>query len=328
MRLVNLIQEREQEQNPLSIVSESTVLPVAGQEEMNLENADKLLHTAIEEVNRVINAVMQRQLFELDTLNGVAGDIVRSLNADDSLVARIIGMYSQTAVEARHFVRVAVLGLKVSQGLEFTDDERHRLTLAGLVHDVGMLVLPDSIRNKRGRLSTEEFGEIKKHPLYGYQIFRALGEKYDWLARVALEEHEKEDGTGYPRALKGNAIHPFAKIIHLSDIYEALISARPDRRGFSPLEAVKLLIKREKHTFPAELIKALVKQLSAYPVGTLVKLNSNEVGRVVSINPLSPMRPTVEILIDNAGRKLEDKRRVDLFRDTLLHINDTVRALE
>jgi HD-GYP domain-containing protein (c-di-GMP phosphodiesterase class II) len=186
-----------------------------------------------------------------------------------------------------------------------------------------MLGISRAVLAKPDELSADERARIREHPEAGFEVLRTLGPEYEWVANVALQEHEREDGSGYPKGLKGDEIHEYAKIIGLADEFEALTHPRPyrKRRRF-PSEAVKELITEERRRFPDRILKGLICGLSTAPVGSLVRLNTNETARVVATNRRFPLRPVVEIILDVAGEPVQPPRRIDLTTNTLLYITD------
>jgi hypothetical protein len=198
--------------------------------------------------------------------------------------------------------------------------------LAGLVHDIGLFAVPPSVVTKSGKLTSEERTLIEQHPELGHQLLKKLGGEWQWLALVVRQAHERYNGRGYPNRLKGRDIHEFAQIIGAVDVFDALVTPRPYRRRFFPHEAVRELLVAERSAFPREIIKALVEQLSAYPLGTLVRLTTGEVGSVVGINVQFPLRPIVEVVTDSMAGSGADKREIDLSLSPLVSIIETVES--
>jgi hypothetical protein len=171
-------------------------------------------------------------------------------------------------------------------------------------------------------LTQDERTLIEQHPELGYQAIRKAGSKYDWLAQVVSQAHERWNGQGYPNKLKGRQIGEFAQIIGVVDIFDALVSPRGYRRRFFPHEAVRELMVAERTAFPREIVKALVEQLSAYPLGTSVRLTTGEVGSVMCINTRYPLRPVVWIEGDAAYG--QEGRQLDLSLTPLVSIIETL----
>ena len=187
-----------------------------------------------------------------------------------------------------------------------------------------MYKIPEKIVNKKGKLTKEESELIKKHPQFSYEILLKMGKSFRWLAEIALQIHERYDGSGYPRGLKGKEISEYAFIIGLVDMYIAMIRHRPYREKFIQTEAIKSILEIGKGKFPPYIVKAFLNQITLFPINTYVRLNNNAIGRVISTDENKPMRPTVEIIFDSRGRRLSNPQIVDLRDSPLLHITDTI----
>jgi HD-GYP domain-containing protein (c-di-GMP phosphodiesterase class II) len=220
-------------------------------------------------------------------------------------------------------VNVCILAVKFGLELDYTKEELRQLSLAALLHDVGMTRLPDGLVEKNGPLNPVERASLGRHSEEGSQIIMGLGSEYSWLAEVIIQIHERVDGSGYPKALKGTEVHEYAQVVGLADVYESLVHHRPFRRRLSPLEALKEILSRERTAFPDRVLKALIQALSPYPVGSLVRLNTGEVGRVVAKDKDRPLRPVVEVLV-RGGKRLEESMVTDLSQSPLLNIQDSL----
>jgi HD-GYP domain-containing protein (c-di-GMP phosphodiesterase class II) len=143
------------------------------------------------------------------------------------------------------------------------------------------------------------------------------------VAIVARHEQERQDGSGYPQGLKGDQIHEHAKVVGLADVYESLTHKRSYQKIRVPLDAVKEIVTTNRHMFPTRILKGLIQGLSTFPVGSLVRLNSKEIVRVVATNPAFPMRPVVEIIAGPKGERLASPRRVDLAQNSLVYITES-----
>jgi hypothetical protein len=254
----------------------------------------------------------------MGAISTLAKDIADSIGHNDQLVVQALAGPSGSTL-ITNLVNVSILATKVGSGLGYYGKELERLTLAGLVHDIGLFAVPQSVVTKSGRLTREERTLIEQHPELGYQLVRKLGPEWEWLAKIVRQAHERWNGRGYPNRLKGRDIHEMAQIIGAVDVFDALVTPRPYRRRFFPHEAVRELLVAERSAFPREIVKAVVEQLSAYPLGTLVRLTTGEVGSVVDINVQFPLRPIVAI--ESEG---QERREIDLSLSPLVSIIETV----
>lgn len=228
-----------------------------------------------------------------------------------------------------HPLDVTFVALRMAQGMGYDAGNLLDLGLAAFLENVGMYRVPDAILGKEGPLDEQEMAVIKGHPETSRQILSKLGEDHQWLADVALEIHERSDGSGYPKGLKGDEISETASIIGLADTYVAMIKHRPYRDKYLQTDAIKLIIKEEKGLFPVKVLKVFLDHISLFPVNTLVRLNNKSIGRVVSTDHNQPLRPIIELICDGHGAKLKDRQVIRLCDNPLLHIAESIdeRAL-
>lgn len=287
--------------------------------------ATDLYHRAEQLLTAAASSIQRQDGMDLRTFSDLAAEISDSVGRDDQLVVQALAGPSGSTL-VTNLVNVSILARKVGAGLGYYGQELHRLTLAGLVHDIGLFAVPPSIVTKSGRLNREERTLIEQHPELGYQLLHKQGSEWDWLAQVVRQAHERWNGQGYPNRLKGRAISELAQIIGAVDVFDALVTPRPYRRRFFPHEAVRELLIAERTAFPREIVKALVEQLSAYPLGTLVRLTTGEIGTVVRINSRFPLRPVVEITGATGEASGQEIRELDLSRAPLVSIIETLEA--
>ncbi len=297
-----------------------TDIPVV--ESKDEDESEKLYKDALNVLVSSLKLFLEKDEIDIHGIEDVADEFIRNLqNPSSSLIAKALFYKSASFNLIQHQVDVGVLSLKVGMALGVTGDKLRQLLVGAMLHDIGFAKIPREIIEKQGELTESEMKEIKKHPEYSKQyILEALGGDYEWLAEIVNREHERLDGSGYPHGLNGKEIGITAEIIGISDIYEALTHTRPQRARMTPFDAVKLLINSYKNLFSKDVLKALVSEWSAFPLGSYVLLSSNKVGKVINVNPLSPLKPKVKVIYDSKGNKLEKEEIIDLNRDTLLYI--------
>jgi HD-GYP domain-containing protein (c-di-GMP phosphodiesterase class II) len=227
-----------------------------------------------------------------------------------------------------HSVEVAFASLLVGRGMGYDVKRLLELGLAAFLENVGMYTVPGAILQKQSKLEESELERIKQHPEISYQILSRLGERYRWLAEVAQQVHERADGSGYPKGLRGEDISELASIIGLTDTYVAMVRKRPYRDKFLQPDAIKFILKEAKSQFPARILKAFLNYISLFPLHTCVKLNNRSIGRVISTNKNQPLRPTVELIYDSLGKKIEKRELIRLSDNPLLYVVETLDEKE
>jgi HD-GYP domain-containing protein (c-di-GMP phosphodiesterase class II) len=223
-----------------------------------------------------------------------------------------------------NMVNVAACSIVLGATMGLPRENLVEIGLAGLFHDIGKFRIPEEILFKTASLNEEERGVIRTSPYESHAILEPLGGKYGYLAVCALHVMEKLEGSGYPQGLQGNAIHPYAQIIGLVDVYEAMTHSRPHRPKMLHFHAVKEMLKVYKHAFQGELFKALLTRFAFFPVASYVKLNSGAVGEVIQTYPDHPFRPKVAVIVDAQGKRILVPRVIDLREQHVLYAVDAV----
>jgi len=272
------------------------------------------------EVAQVLQSIKEKRPIDPLPLRDYIPRITDAVKKEEYLFLKAIQRKRYASWLISHSVNVAIFAIKVGIGLKYDHDKLTRLGLAALLHDVGMSAVPNNILFKHGKLTPDEYEVVKEHPLHGYKLLRHLETEYPYLPEVALQEQEREDGSGYPQGLTGENIHEFAKIIGIVDVFEALVHGRAYREGFITYNAIQKIIEQRAKQFNIKYVRALINSVTMFPVGSLVKLSTEEIARVVSVNSLRPMRPVVEILTDASGIKLKAPIRLNLEEEPLIYI--------
>jgi len=278
---------------------------------------------ACHELQGIKQAVQTKQPWTLDGLARIAAGVVASLGANDKLVQTVLRQDTGDYLVS-NAVSVAIVSVKIAEALRCESAKLEQVALAGLLHDLGMFALSDSLVYKTGTLTEEELQHIKEHPQQGAHLFKDVGKAYPWVERVILQEHERWDGSGYPNRLAGDQIDEMALIIGLADVFDALMNSRPYRSGVSPHRAIRALLVNGKTAFPHHLLKALVDQLSIYPLGTTVRLNTGETGVVSQLNRQYPLRPILQVSQQAVSGHVPVSKIVDLRAETSVHIVEVV----
>ncbi|MGQ0666777.1 MAG: HD domain-containing phosphohydrolase [Nitrospiraceae bacterium] len=274
------------------------------------------------ELTDLAAAVQSQRPLRVDRVESLATSLVSLLKQDDQLVVEALSGPGGSSL-ITNLINVGILGTKIGIGLGYYGKELERLAFAGLLHDIGLFAVPNSLITKAGRLTHDERALIEQHPELGYQVIHRIGSEYHWLAQLIRQAHERFNGQGYPKRLKGRQISEMAQILGVVDVFDALVSERPYRKRLLPYKAVRELLVAERSTFPREILKALVEQLSVYPLGTTVRLTTGEVGTVVRVNSRYPLRPVVKVEEKN-GSDGPAPRQVDLSLTPLVSVVETL----
>jgi putative nucleotidyltransferase with HDIG domain len=193
-----------------------------------------------------------------------------------------------------HCINVALMSNILGQWLRWDENEIAVVTQAGLFHDIGKILIPDSIITKPGKLTESEYTLVQTHPQRGYEVLRPLNVS-SHVKNAALMHHERCDGSGYPLHLKGPQIDKFAKVVAITDVYDAMTSARYYRSPLCPFIAISMFEEEGFQKYDAEIILCFLQNIvNTYLLNT-VRLNTGEVGEIIFINKTSLSRPTIKV---------------------------------
>jgi HD-GYP domain-containing protein (c-di-GMP phosphodiesterase class II) len=200
------------------------------------------------------------------------------------------------------------LGISISLRRELLE----RLGIGGFLHDIGKVLIPDSILSKPGKLSREELAVIQQHPISGARILRNAPEMPENAAIVAFEHHINYDLSGYPSLVRRRPLSVYSMTVRIADYYDAMTALRPYRKPMMPADVLKSMPALSGRDFEPRLLSQFVKVLGTYPVGSLVRLDTNELAIVYSVNSEDPERPIVKLIAANKDRRLIPGEVVDL----------------
>lgn len=264
---------------------------------------------------------------DVELCRGLATRLVQESERSNRLLLR--GVRPYPLGESDHdAANVAIFSIKIGQGLNYDAEQLTALAMAALCHEVGMSCVPSEVATAQGAYSKKQWAELKRHPEHAFKILSKLGTEYAWLAEAVYQEHERERGQGYPRGLKGDDICEFAKITGLADTYESLSHQRFFRKAFIAFDALREIIGMRNKYFAPHIIRALVSEVSVFPLESYVLLNTAETARVVRTNPDNLLRPVVVVEYDAASQKLKRPKMIDLASKPLLYVTKPVDESE
>ena len=215
-----------------------------------------------------------------------------------------------------HCLNVAFICIFIGKWLNYTKDPIKDVLQAGLLHDVGKCRIPEQILNKPSSLTEEEFNQMKKHPVLGYNILEGVADVRPTTALAALEHHEKINGKGYPYGLKDDEIHPYGKITAIADIFDAMTSNRVYHRKSSPFQVFGTLENLMNGSLDTRFVLVFLQNLAGYYIGDRVRLSNGEEGTIVYINPKAISKPVIQA--NNGILNLDEQSYRDLYISDIL----------
>ena len=238
--------------------------------------------------------------------------LIEELLDNENLIISLADIRSADSYTFDHSLTVTLLSLILAMKLNYPLSLIKRNTIGFLLHDLGYVKVPERILRKQGPLTREEYALIKKHPQYGYELFKKSSLYSDSAAKIIYQHHERLEGQGYPRGLKKENIHWLAQIAAIADTYDALTSQRPYRKYYRPDEALNILSVEGGTKYNHDMLTAFFSFIAAYPTGTHVKLSTGESGLVIANREGYPYRPVVRVLYEGEKHPHPNPYEIDL----------------
>ncbi|MBN2533145.1 MAG: HD-GYP domain-containing protein [Spirochaetales bacterium] len=226
-----------------------------------------------------------------------------------------------------HAVNSTLIALGIGDYLKLPAHKLIDLGVAGLLHEIGMTKVPPGLIMGNKNLSAEEKKTVISHTLWGYRILKNFSVP-DNIAAVSLEHHERTDGSGYPRKLKGETISLYSRIIAVTCSYDSSVSKRPYKNPVDSHKALLYLLSTQKARYDDQVLKALVYTLSIFPLGTYVLLSNNTKGMVYRTNPVNPKSPVIKLVSDENGREIQKPIYIEISKEKEISIVRTLTPEE
>jgi len=240
--------------------------------------------------------------------------LMEEISNDNNIAKRLWQIENCDEYTYDHSVQVCMISTLLGKWLGLSGAELKGLALAGLMHDIGKINIPDEILNKPEELSEGEFKIMKTHPTLGYVLLMNNKGFDDNLLQAVFQHHERYDGTGYPNGIKGKEINKYARIVTIADVYSAMSSDRIYRKKRSPFEVASIIMDSTFGSFDPYYSMIFLNKISQFYVGNVVKLTTGEIGEVVMIPRNEPARPLVKV----------ENRFIDLLKDHSIEIEEII----
>ena len=270
----------------------------------------RVYNEALDTIKDVLHEVRLGKIPHSDKVTKVVDDMSDMVLADSNAMLGLTMIKNYDEYLFNHSVNVSIISLSFAKYLELPSKDIHAVGMGSLLHDIGKTGVAEEIIKKPGGLSTEEWEKVKEHPVIGGKIIERMTDIPKGVHEIVYEHHIRHDHSGYPKSNK--RVHPLAMIVCIADAYDALTTLRVYQKPYQPVEAVKVLKKMSGKHFEPTMIEGFEKMLGLYPVGTMVRLSTNEIGVVTRLNHDTGDTPTVKIIYNSDGEKEEIPRDIEL----------------
>ena len=281
-------------------------------EEMN--RARLAYGEALKIVRKLMEDVRLGRQVEIASAKPSVEKIVASVMRNSTAMMTMRRLKSLDDYTFLHSVGVCTMLASFAKVIEMELNSIHDVVLGGLIHDIGKMRVAQPVLNKPARLNSEEMRHIKSHVVLGSDLIHQL----PGIPALALQpldlHHERYDGSGYPKGLKGDEIPAVGRMAAIVDVYDAITSDRVYRKGISPALAVQKLFEWSQHHFDPEMTKVFLKSVGIYPIGTLIRLESGRLGVVIEQSEAHLLTPVVRVMYDGRRQHYIAPELVDLSR--------------
>ncbi len=297
----------------LLAVAAAAPLPVRVSMEEEVQRAVRLCARSKQAIVAMFSDARMGQAVELAHAAELVEEISDSVMRHPNALISLARLKTSDEYTYMHSVAVCALMIALARHLGLGEEQVHEAGIAGLLHDIGKMAVPDTILNKPGKLTDAEFGTMRSHPEAGMRMLIDCRQVSALVIDVCLHHHEKFDGSGYPNRLAGEQISLFARMGAVCDVYDAITSDRPYKKGWDPAESIRKMAEWKGHFDPA-VFQAFVKSVGIYPVGALVRLESGRLGVVVEQHSKSLLTPRVKVFFSARSKLPIPQEVIDLAK--------------
>lgn len=262
-------------------------------------------------VMQMFNNARMGAVIELEQIVALVDNISSSILRHPHALISLARLKNASEYTYMHSVAVCALMIALARKLELSEALVHEAGIAGLLHDIGKVTISDAVLNKPGKLTDVEYATVCRHPEAGAAMLVSCQQVSALVVDACLHHHEKIDGSGYPAGLIGEQISLFARMAAVCDVYDAITSDRPYKKGWGPAESIHKMAQWHGH-FDEKVFEGLVRTLGIYPVGSVVRLQSGTLAVVIEQHEKSLLTPKVKVFVLASGRPATLPKIVDL----------------
>lgn len=290
------------------------VVPTSKEKAEARKQAEKLYSEAKILQVKLLDALKNGEIVDIAPLEEMADEMVDSIFKNPDAMVFLSRIREKDTYLMEHSLNVGMLLANFGRFLKLSRQVIKELLVGGLLHDTGKVMIPDEILHKPGRLTVDEFEIMKKHVEYSIQFLDKAEGITKVMRTVAANHHERLDGLGYPRGLKGLELCLISRISTIVDVFDALTADRCYKKGMPATQAFRILLQGSGTQFDETLVKKFIKCMGIHPTGSLVKLKTGKLALVVESNENTPLQPTVKIIYSTVGKHYLDVKIIDLAK--------------
>ena len=281
---------------------------------------EKLYRHAHDTIKKIFTQVRNGKDADISIIRETVVEIIEKVMENETVLLQLTGIRDIDNYTFLHSIDVCIFATILGKKMGFGKDALVDLGMGAILHDIGKCKVPLEILKKPGSLTDSEFTEMKLHPVYGCEIIKSVNGLNSKIAGVAFQHHEKWDGTGYPLGIRDRNINPFSRIVTLADVYDALTSDRIYKQKELPHIAADYIKKNSGVLFDPDIVDLFVSNIAIYAEGTIVLLNTGELGSISSAGIHGTSRQKVFIFSNRSGPPLLHPYTLDLDEHSEIEI--------
>jgi len=291
--------------------------------------SEELRNETKETIKEGFAKFINKQSSSLTEILKKVDSLVDSILSREDVMINICDIKSKDMHLYEHSVSVCALSIIMGVNLGYTEAHLKELAVGSLLHDLGKLITPQDIidKNREGTLTADDLEILKTHPLDGYEI---MNDRYDisYISKaIILMHHENCDGSGFPLGLTDDKLHETVKLVSICNTFDNLTSDFSGNTKMEVYEALEYLVAMSDTLLDKALVNVFIKNVAAYPSGSIVKLNTGSCGIVLKQNKAFPLRPIINLIFDENGAKLDTPIEMDLSEETTIFILGTTSSI-
>ena len=290
-----------------------------------LDKAEVLFSEAKQLQEKLFDSAMKDEAIDLEAVEGATNEIMESIFRNPDALLFMTRLKDRDAYLFEHAINTSILMTAFASYLEYDESLIQEMAVGAFMLDIGKTLIPKKILNKSGKLTDEEFAQVRKHVEYSRRIIENIPGVSPVSVDVAAVHHERLDASGYPEGLQGDEIPTWGRMIAIVDTYDAMTTNRRYQGASPSIKAFRTMMEAP-HLFDNELVQQFIKCVGIYPVGSLVKLKSGRIGMVYKSNDNNPLKPVIVTFYNLNQRHHTEVRKIDLAKSTSEEIEMNVKA--
>ncbi|MBL4816042.1 HD-GYP domain-containing protein [Shewanella sp.] len=281
------------------------------------QQAKKLLVEAKDLLKKVLSEVFEGKAIEVAPFEALADNMIESALLDADALKCVSALRTKDAYLLEHSINVAFLLVTFGKYLKLDKEILRQMAVGGILHDIGKIKVDNKVLHKPGKLTPQEFEHMKLHQVFAIEIMAETKGLSDLSKDICLMHHEKLDGNGYPRGLKGDEIPLHGRMSCIVDIFDALTATRCYKEAMSPAAAFKILLSLTPFHLDEKLVYEFIRCVGVYPVGSLVELSDGRIGIVWEAKDRDALHPILKCFYSIKLKRYTNVTMVDLLKSDL-----------